>query len=102
MSVVKRSVSFDAEVWEALSAEAGTAPVSPLVNDALVHYLRRQRGLAATAAYEMEFGAFTAEELAEADRVLDAAGVVDLTTAGRGGRRKQPAARRSRSRTAKA
>jgi hypothetical protein len=55
--------------------------VAPLVNDALAHYLRRQRGLAAVAAYEAEYGAFTEEELAEADRVLDAAGVPDLTEA---------------------
>lgn len=81
MSVVKRSVSFDAELWDELVREAGAGPVSPLVNDALAHYLRRQRGLAAVAGYEAEYGAFTEEELAEADRVLDAAGVVDLTAA---------------------
>ena len=78
MSVVKRSVSFDADLWDELVREAGAGPVSPLVNDALAHYLRRQRGLAAVAAYEAEHGAFTADELAEADRALDAAGVVDL------------------------
>jgi hypothetical protein len=79
MGVVKRSVSFDADVWDGLVAEAGSGPVSPLVNDALVHYLRRQQGLAVVAAYEAEHGAFTDEELAEADRTLDEAGVVDLT-----------------------
>jgi hypothetical protein len=41
-------------------------------------YLRRQHGLAAVASYEAEHGAFTEVELAEADSVLDAAGVVDL------------------------
>lgn len=80
MSVVKRSVSVDAELWDELVREAGAGPVSPLVNDALAHYLRRQRGLAAIAEYEAEYGAFTEEELAEADRILDEAGVVDLTT----------------------
>jgi hypothetical protein len=79
MGVVKRSVSFDADVWDGIVAEAGTGAVSPLINDALAHYLRRQRGLAAMAAYEAERGAFTDAELAEADRILDAAGVVDLT-----------------------
>lgn len=74
-------MSFDAELWDELVREAGAGPVSPLVNDALAHYLRRQRGLAAVADYEAEFGTFTEEELAEADRVLDAAGVVDLTAA---------------------
>jgi hypothetical protein len=101
MGVVKRSVSFDADVWEALSAEAGAGPVSPLVNDALAHYLRRQRGLAAVAAYEAEFGAFTADELADADRALDAAGVTDLTTTGRTRRQAKRAARRGRSRPSK-
>jgi hypothetical protein len=79
MGAVKRSVSFDADVWDSLVAEAGSGPVSPLVNDALAHYLRRARGLAAIAAYEAEHGAFSDDELAEADRTLDAAGVVDLT-----------------------
>jgi hypothetical protein len=79
MGVVKRSVSFDADVWDGLVAEAGSGAVSPLVNDALAHYLRRQRGLAAVAAYEAEHGAFSDDELAEADRLLDAAGVIDLT-----------------------
>lgn len=81
MGVVKRSVSFDADVWDSLVAEAGSGPVSPLINDALAHYLRRQQGLAAIAAYEAEHGAFTDAELAEADRLLDEAGVVDLTAA---------------------
>jgi hypothetical protein len=80
MSVVKRSVSVDAELWDELVREAGPGPVSPLVNDALAHYLRRQRGLAAVAAYEAEHGAFTEAELAAADRILDDAGVVDLAT----------------------
>lgn len=79
MGVVKRSVSFDADVWDGLVAEAGSGPVSPLVNDALVHYLRRQRGLAVVAAYEVEHGAFSDAELAAADRILDEAGVADLT-----------------------
>jgi len=51
--------------------------VSPLVNDALALYLLRQRGLAAVASYEAEHGAFTDDELDEADGLLDAAGVVD-------------------------
>ncbi len=81
MGVVKRSVSFDAGVWDDLEREVGSGPVSPLVNDALALYLRRQRGLAAVASYEAEHGAFTDQELSEADRLLDDAGVVDLRTA---------------------
>jgi hypothetical protein len=60
MGVVKRSVSIDADLWDELVREAGGGPVSPLINDALAHYLRRQRGLAALAAYEADHGAFTA------------------------------------------
>jgi hypothetical protein len=78
MGVVKRSVSFDAGVWDDVEREVGSGPVSPLVNDALAMYLRRQHGLAAVVSYEAEHGAFTEVELAEADSVLDAAGVVDL------------------------
>ncbi len=55
--------------------------VSLLVNDALALYLQRQRGLAAVVSYEAERGAFTDQELAAADRVLDAAAVVDLRIA---------------------
>lgn len=102
MGVVKRSVSFDADVWDGLVAEAGSGPVSPLVNDALVHYLRRQQGLAVVAAYEAEHGVFTEDELAAADRILDEAGVVDLTAQTPPRRRKRTAAKsasRSRART---
>ena len=99
MSVVKRSVSFDAELWEELVREAGAGPVSPLVNDALAHYLRRQRGLAAVADYEAEYGAFTEEELAEADRILDEAGVVDLTATPKRKRAKATAGRATRRRS---
>jgi hypothetical protein len=99
MSVVKRSVSFDAELWDELVREAGAGPVSPLVNDALAHYLRRQRGLAAVAEYEAEHGAFTEDELAAADRVLDEAGVVDLTATSKRKRVKTTAARRTRRRS---
>lgn len=79
--MVKRSVSFEAGVWDELERAVGSGPVSPLVNDALALYLRRQRGLAAVASYEAEYGAFTDAELAEADNLLDSAGVVDLRTA---------------------
>jgi hypothetical protein len=81
MGVVKRSVSFEAGVWDDLQREVGSGPVSPLVNDALALYLRRERGLAAIASYEAEHGAFTDAELAEADGLLDAGGLVDLRIA---------------------
>jgi hypothetical protein len=81
MGVVKRSVSFDSGLWDDLQREVGSGPVSPLVNDALALYLRRERGLAAVASYEAEHGVFTDTELAEADRLLDAACLVDLRIA---------------------
>lgn len=81
MAVVKRSVSFEAEVWSELTAAAGGGAFSPLVNEAVAFYLRRRRGLAAVAAYEAEHGAFTRAELESADRGLDQVGVPDLTSA---------------------
>jgi hypothetical protein len=103
MGVVKRSVSFDASVWDDVEREVGAGPVSPLVNDALAMYLRRQRGLAAVASYETEHGGFTDTELAEADHVLDAAAVVDLRLAAEAAKpakrapaKKAAASRRSR------
>lgn len=104
MGVVKRSVSFDAGVWDDLEREVGTGPVSALVNDALAMYLRRQRGLAAVAAYEAEHGPFSVAELAEADSLLDAGGVLDLRAADavakprkRAAEKKSAATRRRRS-----
>lgn len=81
MGVVKRSVSFDSGLWDDLQREVGSGPVSPMVNDALALYLRRERGLAAVASYEAEHGLFSDTELAEADRLLNAAGLVDLRIA---------------------
>jgi hypothetical protein len=95
MGVVKRSVSFEAGVWEDLEREVGAGSVSSLVNDALAQYLRRERGLSAIAAYEAEHGAFNDTELAEADRLLDAAGVVDLRVADLAESRKKLPAKKS-------
>lgn len=77
MGVVKRSISFDAAVWAELERSAGDGPVSPLVNEAVARFLKLEAGRRAVAEYEREFGAFTPEELAEAKRVLDDAGVTD-------------------------
>lgn len=77
MAVIKRSVSFRPEVWAEVArlAEQEGTEVSALVNAALVHYVRLQRGLELVRQWEREHGAFTAAELAEADRMLDEAGV---------------------------
>jgi hypothetical protein len=96
MSVVKRSLPFDAGVWDDIEGEVGSGPVSPLVNDALALYLRRQRGLAAVAAYEAEQGELTDAELAAADALLDDAGVADLRVVERPAKvRKRPAAKKA-------
>lgn len=74
-NVVKKSLSFPPEVFEALEAQAtadGTT-VSALMTRAAEELLRRTRGLAAVADYEAEHGAFTDAELVEADRLLDQA-----------------------------
>lgn len=73
--VVKKSLSFPPDVFEELEAEAAARgmTVSALVTSAAEDLLRRRRGLAAVAEFEAEHGAFTQEELAEADRLLDEA-----------------------------
>lgn len=48
------------------------------MNDALVYYLTLRRGMEAVREWEAENGALTAEEIAEADQVLDEAGVTGL------------------------
>jgi hypothetical protein len=73
--VVKRSVSFPSEVFAAVEAEArkeGVA-VSAVVTAAAEHWVSIRRGLRAVAEWEGEHGAFTEQELASADRELDAA-----------------------------
>jgi hypothetical protein len=77
MPVVKRSVSFAAEIWEEVARITGarSGRVSALVNAALAYYLHIEQGRSQVAAWEAEHGALTAEELAEADRFLDAAGI---------------------------
>jgi predicted transcriptional regulator len=77
MTVVKRAVSFDPEVWADLEriAESERIGVSTVVNRALRHELRLQRGLAAVNEWETEHGALTQDELSEADGALDKARV---------------------------
>ncbi len=77
MAAIKRSVSFRPEIWaevERLAAREN-AGVSGIVNAALERYIRIQEGLEAVREWEAEHGAFTPEEVAEADRLLDEAGV---------------------------
>lgn len=72
-SVVKRSLSFPSDVFEAVEEEARRegVPISAIVTEAMRDWLLIRRGLRAVAEWEAEHGPFTAEELAEADRILD-------------------------------
>ena len=76
-TVVKKSVSVPDVIWSAaeVAADVRHMTVSALVTEALENYLRIQDGLRAVAEWEAEHGAFTPEEEAEADAILDAAGV---------------------------
>ena len=72
-SVVKRSLSFPSDVFEAVEEEARRdgVPISSIVTQATRDWLLIRQGLRAVAEWEAEHGAFTPEELAEADRILD-------------------------------
>ena len=72
-NVVKRSVSFPADVFEALEqeAEAEGVALSTLVTEATSVWIRLRQGLRAVAEWEAENGAFTPEERAEAEAALD-------------------------------
>lgn len=76
-SVVKRSVSLPTEIFEALEQQASEEgrSVSAALADAADLWLSTRRGLKSVRAWERQHGALTGSELAEADRVLDAAGV---------------------------
>lgn len=76
-SVVKRSISLPAELFremELQAAEEGRT-VSSALADAADLWLAARRGLRSVRAWEREHGMLSAEELANADRVLDRAGV---------------------------
>jgi predicted transcriptional regulator len=79
MTVVKRAVSFDPEVWADLEriAKSERIGVSTVVNRALRHELRIERGLAAVRGWEAEHGELTEAELLEADHILDSAHIGD-------------------------
>ena len=76
-SVVKRSISLPAVVFEALALQAAEEgrTVSAALADAADLWLATRRGLRAVRAWEREHGALTGDELADADRALARAGV---------------------------
>lgn len=76
-SVVKRSVSLPAELFERLESEAAKEgrTVSATLAEAADLWLSTRKGLKAVRAWERANGALTADELADADATLDRAGV---------------------------
>jgi hypothetical protein len=75
-SVVKRTISVPAEIFAAVQAEAaGGESVSTLFAEGARLLLRQRAGRRAIAAYEAEHGPISVEALAEADRLLDEAGL---------------------------
>ena len=77
VAVVKKSLSFPAEVWAAAEAEAEAehTTLSAFVAAAVEHHAAIRAGQRAVREWEREHGALTAGELAEADEALDRAGV---------------------------
>lgn len=75
MGVKKLSIALDERVADAAaaSAERHGLSLSGWLNRAAQSALAVEDGLAAVAEWEAEHGAFTAEEIAAADAVLDAA-----------------------------
>jgi hypothetical protein len=75
MGVKKLSIALDERVAEAAaaSAERHGLSLSAWLNRAAQNALAVEYGLAAVAEWEAEHGAFTAEEIAAADAILDAA-----------------------------
>jgi hypothetical protein len=85
MGVKKKTLSFPEEVWSVIEDNARRAHTTPsaYVSELIMKQEHLRRGLAAVAEWEAEHGAFTAEEDAWADRVLDAVdrsdgGVIEL------------------------
>lgn len=76
-SVVKRSVSLPSELFERLENEAAEEgrTLSATLADAADLWLSTRKGLKAVRAWERANGVLTEAELAEADTVLDRAGV---------------------------
>jgi hypothetical protein len=75
MGVKKLSIALDERVAEAAaaSAERHGLSLSAWLNRAAQNALALEDGLAAVAEWEAEHGPLTAEELAEADAILDGA-----------------------------
>lgn len=78
MAVIKRSISLDADVAQAIERQAAAEGVafSTWLNEAARRALKRTQGLAGVRAAEAEIGPFSEEGRAEARRVLRELGVI--------------------------
>jgi hypothetical protein len=77
VAATKLSIALEESVAQAArqSAERRGVSLSAWLNEASRDALRIEEGRAAVAEWEAEHGPLSAEELAAADAVLDAAGV---------------------------
>jgi hypothetical protein len=72
VTVKKKTLSFDEELWSAVerrAREANTTP-SAYVNELVAKSERLYRGLEAVSEWESEHGSLTADQLDWADRAL--------------------------------
>lgn len=72
MTVKKKTLSFEEDVWAAVERRAQEAETTPsaYVNELVVRSERLYRGLQGVADWEAEHGALTPDDLAWADRAL--------------------------------
>jgi hypothetical protein len=72
MSVKKKTLSFDEDLWAAVERRAREAETTPsaYVNELVAKSERLYRGLQAVSDWESEHGALTADQLDWADRAL--------------------------------
>jgi hypothetical protein len=77
MAVTKISVSLEEDTLAAarIAAEEAGLSLSAWLSQAAQHAAKLAAGRAAVREYEAEAGAFTQEEIAHADQVLDELGV---------------------------
>jgi hypothetical protein len=78
VAVKKRSIALDREVADAVvkAAKDEGVSVSAWLSEAARKQLKIHQGLAAIAEWEAEHGAPTAEELAQADAILEKHGLI--------------------------
>ncbi len=76
-SVVKKSHSFEAGQYSRLVEVSRSRELTPsaALGEAVNLWLKQQEGLAAVARWEQQYGPISDAALAEADSILDSAGI---------------------------